>query len=107
MHFLKSLDQITSADGFTQASVESRQMSSTGGTTEVSTKGTAITATEPVTGDETVMQMGQGMWMILMTLQKEKNIYTYNEKDVGGAVEVKDGDYGKPQYNRILVGNQL
>ncbi|XP_042859637.1 ankyrin-2-like isoform X23 [Penaeus japonicus] len=47
-------------DGFTQASVESRQMSSTGGTTEVSTKGTAITATEPVTGDETVMQMGQG-----------------------------------------------
>ncbi|XP_042859634.1 uncharacterized protein LOC122245738 isoform X20 [Penaeus japonicus] len=46
-------------DGFTQASVESRQMSSTGGTTEVSTKGTAITATEPVTGDETVMQMGQ------------------------------------------------
>ncbi|XP_042859646.1 ankyrin-2-like isoform X32 [Penaeus japonicus] len=48
-------------DGFTQASVESRQMSSTGGTTEVSTKGTAITATEPVTGDETVMQMGQAL----------------------------------------------
>lgn len=47
-------------DGFTQASVESRQMSSTGGTTEVSTKGTAITTTQPVIGDETVMQMGQG-----------------------------------------------
>nr|XP_027219017.1 ankyrin-3-like isoform X9 [Penaeus vannamei] len=46
-------------DGFTQASVESRQMSSTGGTTEVSTKGTAITTTQPVIGDETVMQMGQ------------------------------------------------
>ncbi|XP_069990905.1 ankyrin-2 isoform X7 [Penaeus vannamei] len=48
-------------DGFTQASVESRQMSSTGGTTEVSTKGTAITTTQPVIGDETVMQMGQAL----------------------------------------------
>lgn len=75
MQLLKSLDQITSADGFTQASVESRQMSSTGGTTEVSTKGTAITTTQPVIGDETVMQMGQGMWMNLLSLQKEKKIY--------------------------------